>query len=154
MTVMKQECVNVPFEYNVSVCHPEKRTQTIKVCSYENQTRTCTQRVCEYKCETRSRTYNVTECKIEQRTREVPYTVCVCQTRTRQQQVTEYKQVAVQKVENYTVMVPHEMEKDVQVCVCKMVAQTVTVPAATCCTNSCDNRATACCGRRARRCCL
>jgi hypothetical protein len=151
VTVMKTECVSEPYQYQVTVCHPETRTCTVKVCSYVNQTRTATQRVCEYKCETRTCNYNVTECKVEQRTREVPYTVCVAQTRTRQEQVCEYKQVAVEKTEQYTVMVPHEVEQDVQVQVCRMVPKTVTVQVDNCCNGSSCGSCQKCirsCGRR------
>jgi hypothetical protein len=84
----------------------------------------------------------VTECKIEQRTREVPYTVCVAQTRTRQEQVTEYKQVPVEKVDLVTVMVPREVEKEVQVQVCRMVPKTVKVPASGCGGSSCGGGST------------
>jgi hypothetical protein len=140
VTVMKQECVNIPYDYQVTLCRPEKHTQTVKVCSYENQTRTATRRICEYRCETRAQDYQVTECSLEQRTREVPYTVCVAQARTRQEQITEYRQVPTEQVQQYTVMVPHEVERDVQVQVCHMVPQTVTVPAQTCCDNGCGGR--------------
>jgi hypothetical protein len=149
VTVMKTECASEPYQYQVTVCQPEKRTCTVKVCSYKNETRTCTDRVCDYKCETRTCSYPVTECKVEQRTREVPYTVCVAQCRTRQEQVTEYKQVAVEKTEQYTVMVPHEVEQEVQVQVCRLVPKTVTVPVDSCCNGascgSCQKSFRSCC---------
>jgi hypothetical protein len=48
VTVMKQQIREQPYDYNVTVCHPETRTRTIQVCSYENQTRAYTEKVCDY----------------------------------------------------------------------------------------------------------
>jgi hypothetical protein len=39
VTVMKQQIREQPYDYCVTVCHPETRTRTFKVCSYENQQR-------------------------------------------------------------------------------------------------------------------
>jgi len=87
----------------------------------------------------------ITECKNETRTRDIEYTVCVPQTRTRTDQVTTYKNVSSEKVESYTVMVPHEVEKEVQVRVCKMVPQQVSA-------QGCGDRAPSSrCSGRARR---
>jgi hypothetical protein len=134
VTCMKPETVQEPYTYQVTVCTPETRSCTVKVCHYENKVCTGTRQVCETHMENRSCTYTVTECHTEQRSREVKYTVCVPHTETRNEQVCCYETRAVQKTENYTVMVPHETEKVVQVQVCKMVPKTIQVP---CCTTPC-----------------
>jgi YTV protein len=153
VAVMKRQCVDEPYTCTVTVCKPETRTKTVKLCSYKCETRTKTDRVCRYEQETRTRTRQVTECKLETRTRDVNYTVCVPQTKTTTHEVTTYKCVPEEKVEEYTVMVPHQVEKEVQVCVCKMVPKTIQVPAATCCDDACGSSCGRAKCRRARRSC-
>ncbi len=145
VTVMKPQISEEPYQYCVTVCTPEIRTRMIPVCNFENQTRTCTERVCETKTETRTRTFTVCGFQTEQRSREVQFCVNVPQKRTWTEQVTNYRNVPEEKTEQYTVMVPHEVERDVCVQVCHMVAKEV--PVQTCC--SCDR-----CSRGCRaRCC-
>ena len=96
-TVMKYQTVQQPYEYCVTVCRPE----------------------------TRSCKVNVTEMVKEQVTRQVPVTVCVPEKRTRTHQVTLYRDVTDVKTEKYTVMVPHQVQKQIQVPVCRVVPQTV-----------------------------
>jgi len=118
-TVMRRQCAQEPCTYQVTVCKPE--------------TRTCTTKVCEYKQEIK--------------TRQVNYTVCVPKKRTCSYEVTEYKCVPKETTQKYTVCVPHEVEKEVQVQVCKMVPQTVTeqVPVAAPCPTECSPCPTTCC---------
>ena len=61
----------------------------------------------------------------ESRTREVSYTVCVPQERTRTYNVTTYDCVTEQVPETYTVCVPVQTMKEVQVQVCQQVPVTV-----------------------------
>lgn len=96
-TVMRYQTVQQPYEYNVTVCRPETRTQMV----------------------------NVTEMVREQVTREVPVTVCVPEKRTRSYVVNLCRDVVEDKTDTYTVMVPHQVQKQVQVPVCRMVPQTV-----------------------------
>jgi hypothetical protein len=145
VTVMKRQVREEPYDYCVTVCKPETRTRTVQVCSYENQQRSYTEKVCEYRNETRTRTYAVTECKMEERTRDVQYTEYVPQKRTCIEQVVSYRNVPEEKTENYTVMVSHEVEKDVCVQVCHMAPKQVGTH--TCCANACDSN---CCARRGR----
>ena len=76
--------------------------------------------------------------------------MCVPEQRTRSCDVTTYKCVAEEKTEEYTVNVPHQVEKEIEVRVCKMVPKTVMVPA-----DSCGDSSSCCaprrrCGRRCR----
>ena len=61
-------------------------------------------------------------------TRNVNYTVNVPETRTRNYNVTVYDTVTEQVPETYTVCVPVQSEKAVQVLVCKQVPVTINVP--------------------------
>jgi hypothetical protein len=56
----------------------------------------------------------------------------------------------VQKTENYTVMVPHTVQKKVQVQVCKYVEQTVEVPCESPCAPACGCASGCGCARPAR----
>jgi hypothetical protein len=94
----------VPCEYNVTVCVPEKRSETVEVCNYV----------------------------AEQAKRSVPYTVCVPLTKTGTREVTSYRRVEEQKTHIYTVRLPYPVEKQVPVQVCRMVAKKVRLPV-TCC---------------------
>jgi hypothetical protein len=82
----------------------------------------------------------VTEMVCEQQTREVTYTVCVPVKKTVSYDVTVCKTVPVEKVRRCTVMVPHQVEKEVQVQVCRMVPKTVTVPVNGGCSSGCAPR--------------
>ena len=133
VTVLKRECVDQPFTYAVTVCKPETRTRTVKLCSFTCETRTATQRVCHWDNETRTRTRQITECNLETRTKDVNYTVCVPKTETRTEEVTVLKCVPEDKTVQFTVMVPHQVEREVQVRVCKMVPKTIQTQVRTCC---------------------
>jgi len=67
----------------------------------------------------------VTECKTEQRTRDVQYTECVPEKRTCTEHVVNYRNVPEERTEHYTVMVPHQVEKEVCVQVCHMAPKEV-----------------------------
>jgi hypothetical protein len=106
VTVMKPTYEQVPYQYQVTVCHPETRTSSYQVCEYQP----------------------------EQKTRQISCTVCVPKTRTVAEQVTTYRCVAEQKTRPYTVMVSYQEQQQIQVPVCKMVSQTIKVPVCrTCC---------------------
>jgi hypothetical protein len=137
VTVMQRQCVDVPYTYTVTVCTPETRTRMVKRCSYRPEIRTRTVRVCRYDRKTRTRTRQVTQCKLETRTRDVNYTAWVPQTRTTPHKITTYKCVPAERVQQYTVMVPHQVQKEVQVRVCRMVPKTIQVPSVTCCDARC-----------------
>ncbi len=110
-TVCRNELVQEPYEYYVTVCKPEKKTRQVRVCDYVH----------------------------EKQSREVNYTVCVPKTETKTENVTTYRCVAEPKVIDVTVMVPHTVEKQVPVRVCRMVPKQVVckvpvyAPCPTCC---------------------
>jgi hypothetical protein len=109
VTCMKPTWVEEPCEYQVTVCKPE--------------TRTCTERVCEYKQEVR--------------TREVRYCAYVPKKIVKRCPVTTYRCEPIQKTICYTAMVPYEVEKTVPVTVCKMVPKTIKVAVPVCCPEPC-----------------
>jgi len=78
----------------------------------------------------------VCEMTSEVQQREVQYTVLKPEQRTRTRQVVNYRQVAEEQVQTYTVMVPYTEERTINVRVCRTVPQVVTyrVPVCgTCC---------------------
>jgi hypothetical protein len=111
VTVCRNELVQEPYDYVVTVCKPETKTRQVKVCDYVR----------------------------EQKSREVTYTVCVPKTETKTENVTTYKCVAEPKVVNVTVMVPHTVEKQIPVQVCRMIPKQVVckvpiyAPCGSCC---------------------
>jgi hypothetical protein len=136
VTVMRPKMVEQQYEYSVTVCRPETKTRMVRVCDYRQEQRTVTHRVCDYVNETRERTVRVCNMQPQQRTRQVNYTVCQPKTVTRTHNVTRYEQVAEEKTATYTVCVPHQVQKEVEVPVCRMVPKTVTVPVST---GGCDS---------------
>ncbi|RMF59604.1 MAG: hypothetical protein D6743_16055 [Calditrichaeota bacterium] len=129
VTVCKPQIVEEQYEYDVIVCKPEQRTYTVKVCSYEPQQRTYTAKVCSYRQEVRTRRVKLCSYEPQKVTRTVEYVVCVPQTREQVCNVTTYKTVAEERTGTCTVLVPHQVEKEVEVKVCRMVPKKVLVPA-------------------------
>lgn len=118
-TVCEKVWEDQPYKCNVTVMKPETRTRTVKKCNYVT----------------------------EQKTKDVTVTRCVPEQRTMTKEVTRYECVPTEKTVTCTVRVPHQVEKEVQVQVCKMVPKTVMVPAASegCGTADCGSGG---CGRR------
>jgi hypothetical protein len=125
VTVCRPQVTEEPYEYQVTVCKPE--------------TRTCIVNVCHMTTEVRTKMCTVTEYETVTAERQINYTVCVPQERTWTQTVTTYKQVAEEVPCTITVCVPQQVEREVQVRVCQMVAQTIEVPVCTvtCCLPMC-----------------
>lgn len=96
-TVWQNNYVQEEYQYNVTVSHPEVQTRKVRVCRYVT----------------------------EQQSKEVPYTAYEQQPREQTRNVTTYKVVAEQRKEQCTVMVPHQVEKQVTVMVCRTVAETI-----------------------------
>ena len=117
-TVYKQQITEEPYEYTVTVCKPE--------------TRTCTVKVCEMRQEVRTRTCSVTTYETSVEERQVPYTVCVPQEKTWTETVTTYTQVPEEVTRTITVCVPVQVQKEIQVNVCRMVPKTIQVPVCGC----------------------
>ena len=108
VTCYKTYTDTVPYKYYVTVCKPEIRTRTIRVCDYER----------------------------EQRTREVTCTVYVPKRVTKTLNVVKCKEVPVEHKQRYIVMVPEKYEKTIHVPVCRMVPKTVTCKVPVYCYNS------------------
>ncbi len=114
VTVCKPQIVEEPCEYMVTVWKPEVRT--------------CTVRVCDWRQEVRTRKCHVTTYETDVVQKEVAYTVCVPQQKTWTETVTCYETQAEEVTRTVTVCVPHQVQKEVQVKVCRMVPKTVQVP--------------------------
>jgi hypothetical protein len=99
-TCDQYETVEEPYECTVTVCKPEIRT--------------CKTRVWETVHEEQTKTH--TYCTVEPRVTVTPY------------EVTECRWLPVEKTQTYTACVPYEVEKQVEVRVCKLVPKTVRVP--------------------------
>jgi YTV len=97
-TVMCPKVEEVPYQYAVTVCHPETRTQNYQVCRYVP----------------------------EQQTRQVQYSVCVPQQRTGTREVTTCRVVPEQMTATRTIQVPYTVQRQVPVQVCRMVPKTIT----------------------------
>jgi len=117
-TVCRPRVVEEPCQYTVTVCKPE--------------TRTCTVRVCEMRQEVRSERCQVTTYETSMIEKDVAYTVCVPKEKTWIETVTTYKQVPQEVTDTYTVCVPHQVEKEVPIQVCRLVPKTVKVPVCSC----------------------
>lgn len=141
VTCHKRVVEDQPYEYTVTVCKPETQTRTVTVCDYEEQTKTLTQKICTYEDQVQTRTYKVCELQKQERTKDVTYVVCEPEKRTKTETVTYCKKVPVEQTQTYTVCVPRQVEKEVQVKVCKLVEKTVLVPAGGHCGYGCGHRA-------------
>lgn len=108
----------------------EQRTVNRVRCETENFEYTCT----VMKPETRQQTVNVTSYEMRPQSREVSCTVMVPKTQTGTRAVTTCKTESYEETVNYTVCVPQQVQRQVQVQVCKMVPRTiqVCVPVTTC----------------------
>jgi hypothetical protein len=119
VTCMRPAYETEPYQCAVTVCRPEVRTCAVQVCH----------------CVTEMVSHQVTCCTYVAERHVVPQQVCA------------YRCVPESHTELFTVMVPYQEQHQIQVPVCKLVAQTVTVPVcASCCT------AAPCCPVQ-RRCC-
>lgn len=98
-----------PYSCQVVVMKPETKTRKVRKCNYTYETKT----------------------------KNVTCTVCVPETQTKTCNVTRFECVPTKKTIRYTACVPHQVEKEVQVRVCKMVPKTIQVPA--CSVGSCDD---------------
>jgi hypothetical protein len=132
VTVYKQIVEQVPYEYHVTVCKPETRTGTVKVCSYNTEERTRTRRVCSYKPETRTQTYQVCRYVHETQARNVTCTVYVPQQKTDTYTAIVYDTVPEERQVTYNVCVPEVVQKTINVRVCRMVPKTIQVPSCYC----------------------
>jgi hypothetical protein len=106
---MRAQREQQPYTYYTTEYRPERRTKDIRRCRYVS----------------------------EQRTREVSESVCVPTTVTKTFNMTRYRTVPATKTVNYTVLVPRQVERQVQVPVCHMVERTVPLDDSVCTRDSC-----------------
>lgn len=132
-TVMKEQVVEEPCSYEVTVNRPETRTQVVRVREFETRTQTRMERVAEVHPETRNWTYSAVAWQPEQRSRQVEIAFRVPRPTMRTEQVTMYREVPVQETQQYVAMVPREVEREVQVPTYRLVARTINVPAGSPC---------------------
>lgn len=96
-TYCRLEFVQEPCEYSVAVCRQEQRQRNVRTCRLV----------------------------VETKSRDVEYTVCVPRVEQRLREVVEHRCVPSQREDRYTVMVPHEVEREINVQVCRMVPRRV-----------------------------
>jgi hypothetical protein len=98
-----------PYTYYTTEYRPERRTKEIRRCRYVS----------------------------EQRMRDVSKSVCVPTTVTKTFNITRYRTVPATKTVNYTVLVPRQVERQVQIPVCHMVERIVPFDANACVDECC-----------------
>jgi hypothetical protein len=101
----------------------------VTVCDYETRTRTRDVRVCSLRTETRTANYRTCRWVCEEKARDVVEKYCVPVTKMRRVNLTSYKQGPRQKTITYMDYVSREVESEIEVPVCHMVAKTVMLPA-------------------------
>ena len=109
VTVWQNKYVEEKFEYDVTVCRPEVHTRKVKVCRYVTEKQSREINYTAYEQEEREQTRNVTTCKV----------------------------VAEERKQQCTVMVPHQVEKEITVMVCRTVAETIVCQVPICCVPCC-----------------
>jgi len=129
-TVETIQAVQVPYEYQVTVCRPEIRTRTDKVCTAVPTQESYPYEVHLTRTENRSRTVQICEYVPEERTRTVNETVCVPRQKTESYCETVYRRVAEKQIRKETVCVPVCTTREVQVQVRRLVPKTVEVQVA------------------------
>ncbi len=129
-TVDVVEKVQVPYEYEVTLCRPEVRTKIEKVCTLVPTPETYQYEVQLTRPETRTRMVPVCEYVPETRTRTVNETVCVPREKTETYTETVCRRVAEKRICKESVCVPVTTTREVPVNVCRLVPKTVEVPVA------------------------
>jgi hypothetical protein len=129
-TVNTVQTVQVPYEYDVTVCRPEIRTRIERICVPVPTQESFPYEVHLTRTENRTRTVQVCECVPEERTRTVNETVCVPRQKTESYCETICRRVAVKRICKETVCVPVCTTREVQVRVRRLVPKTVEVQVA------------------------
>lgn len=137
VTVNRLVCVEQPCQYTVTVCHPEQRTCTRRICEFVREQVPCTVKV--WACRPEYRTCTVPVCRLvpEQVVRTVCQPICVPRKVVKTVNVTTFNCVPVQKTIQVNVCVPVTVQKQVPVQVCQWVPQTIQCQVAAPCYSSC-----------------
>ncbi len=137
VTIQRCELKQQLCTYTATVCRPETRKQSVKVCNYETQTKTRMERVCEYRTETKTKDVKTCRYETQTKSRVVNYTECVPVQKTRKVNVTTYKTVVEERKEDYVVHTPVQVQREIDVTVCRLVPVQETVAVSACCTIGC-----------------
>jgi hypothetical protein len=129
-TVDEMQTVQVPYEYDVTLCRTETQTRTDRVREMVPTQETYQYQVCLTRPETRTRTVQVCDYVSEQKTRIVNEKVCVPCQKTETYDETVWHCVAEKRIQKQTVCVPVCTTREVQVRVCRLVPKTVDVKVA------------------------
>lgn len=138
-TAFEQKTEQIPYECTYIVYAPEERSGSRQVVDYVNETRTRNRKVVQYNQEQRTRTRKELSYKEESRTetipfvtyttekktKEVSFTVNVPETKLEPITTTRFDTVTEEVSEAYTVRVPVQSTKEVQVQVSRMVPKLV-----------------------------
>jgi hypothetical protein len=144
--VYEQHYKTVPHECVCIEFRPENRTGTKMevvyqtqarmrprtIVEYVNETRTRPKKVLSFKEEERKESYPVITYHPEKRTKEVSYTVCVPESKTENYTVTRCEQVPDHRIENYTIRTCVPVVKEMEVRVCRLVPQVVSMTVCPC----------------------
>jgi hypothetical protein len=146
-TVQEMQAFQEEYQYQVTTCEAQKQTRWIEVTECEDrqeefsydvtvcvpETRTCQVQMTECVPDQQEFQYNVIVCVPETITCQVQVSECEAKQEEYQYQVTTCEAVSEEKTETYTVHVPVQVEKEIQVQVCRMVEKRIQVPAPSCC---------------------
>lgn len=103
-TCYKNVCVEQTYECEVDACAEVEQTRQARVWETKKEMQTVVDRRCTLVPEIRTKTVPVTICEL----------------------------VPEERVETYTECVPYEVEREVEVCVCRMVPQRIVLPCGCC----------------------
>ena len=126
-------------ECEVTVCKPEVKKCTRKVCEWVTEEEEYEYKTCVMKQEVKHCKRKFCEWTTEEVTRKCNYVECVPVCKTIEKTVCEWECVPVCKTIKECVYVPVTVKKEIEVPVCRMVEKTITqkVPVVTCCKPTC-----------------
>jgi hypothetical protein len=131
-TSMRQEMVEVPYEYEKVTYRPVTRQRTVRQERLQQVRVPYDYEEVVYRDRKEFRTEQVERMVEQKRQRTIRFTEMVPRTKVENVRVTEYEEVPVKKRETYTALVPREIEREVTVQVYKdtprKVTETVRVP--------------------------
>ncbi|MBI1347718.1 hypothetical protein GC163_15695 [bacterium] len=133
VTVQEMQCVDQPYEYQVTTCVPEVKKCMVKVCKMttEEVDYSWTETVCKEEVKTCQKQVCDWEDVVE--TRQVKKCVAVPKSKMEEYECTTYECVTEEVKSQVKVCTPVCVEKEIEVQVCKMVEKKIMVPAPTCC---------------------
>ncbi|MFK7819275.1 MAG: hypothetical protein AB8G99_11185 [Planctomycetaceae bacterium] len=125
-TSVRQEMVQVPYQYEEVSYRPMKRERTVRQERLQQVRVPYDYEEVVYRDRKEYRTEQVQRMVAEKRQRTIRFTEMVPRTEVENVRVTEYESVPVKKKETYTALVPREIEREVTVQVYKDTPRRVT----------------------------